>query len=440
MSRSSPLPAELDILIIGAGSAGVSAARRLTGAGLSFALLEARQRIGGRAHTLDHRLVAHRQGSQEVGLDMGCGWLHSGDENVLTDIGREAGFTIDETPPPWNRPALDIGLTASEAKAFQAAFAAFDERIEEAAALGDDGPASARFPPADEPESRWTPHIDAISGALNGARFADVSTRDYDAYRDTGVNYRVKEGYGRLIAALGRDLPVILDCPVTRIDRTGPRLIVQTPRGAISCRAVILTVPTSLIGQEAIRIDPPVPALIEAAQGAPLGLASKVHMTVETPEDFAADSQVWGRTDTAQTAGYHLRPFGRPMIEAYFGGDLAWGLEAEGEAAFFDFAASELSNLLGSSFRRRLAPVATSMWGAEPWSRGAYSHCLPGHFGAREVLRQPVENRIFVAGEATAPAFYGTCHGAWMEGERAAVEALVAMGIDPRETGGYEEA
>ena len=227
---------------------------------------------------------------------------------------------------------------------------------------------------------------------------------------------------------------------MTRIDRTGPRLVVQTPRGAISCRAVILTVPTSLIGQEAIRIDPPVPALIEAAQGAPLGLASKVHMTVETPEDFAADSQVWGRTDTAQTAGYHLRPFGRPMIEAYFGGDLAWGLEAEGEAAFFDFAASELSNLLGSSFRRRLAPVATSMWGAEPWSRGAYSHCLPGHFGAREVLRQPVENRIFVAGEATAPAFYGTCHGAWMEGERAAVEALVAMGIDPRETGGYEEA
>lgn len=439
MSTSAPLPAELDVVIIGAGAAGIAAARRLSATGLSVGVLEARDRVGGRAHTLDHRLVAHRQGSVEVGLDMGCGWLHSADENILTEIGRQAGFTIDETPPPWNRPAFNLGLDKAEVTEFGAAFDAFDQRIAKAAAQGDDHAASTQFAPADDPDSRWNPRMDAVSGALNGARFAEVSTIDYDAYRDTGVNYRVREGYGRLIAALAQSLPVILDCPVTRIDRSGPRLIVQTPRGAVTCRAVILTVPTSLIGREAIRIDPPVAALVEAAQGAPLGLASKVHMTVEAAEDFPADGQVWGRTDTAQTAGYHLRPFGRPMIEAYFGADLAWGLEAEGEAAFFDFAASELSNLLGSSFRRRIKPVATSMWGTDVWSRGAYSHCLPGHAGVREVLRQPIENRIFVAGEATAPAFYGTAHGAWMEGERAAVEVLSALGIDPRETGGYDE-
>ncbi|MDB5420458.1 MAG: amine oxidase, partial [Brevundimonas sp.] len=317
MSTSAPLPAELDIVIIGAGAAGIAAARRLSATGLSVGVLEARDRVGGRAHTLDHRLVAHRQGSVEVGLDMGCGWLHSADENILTEIGRQAGFTIDETPPPWNRPAFNLGLDKAEVTEFGAAFDAFDQRIAKAAAQGDDHAASTQFAPADDPDSRWNPRMDAVSGALNGARFAEVSTIDYDAYRDTGVNYRVREGYGRLIAALAQSLPVILDCPVTRIDRSGPRLIVQTPRGAVTCRAVILTVPTSLIGREAIRVDPPVPALVEAAQGAPLGLASKVHMTVETAGDFPADGQVWGRTDTAQTAGYHLRPFGRPMIEAY---------------------------------------------------------------------------------------------------------------------------
>ncbi|CAN5197676.1 NAD(P)/FAD-dependent oxidoreductase [soil metagenome] len=439
MSASTPLPASLDIVVIGAGAAGIAAARRLAATGLSVGVLEARDRVGGRAHTLDHRLVAHRQGSVEVGLDMGCGWLHSADENVLEAIGRAAGFTIDETPPPWNQAAFGIGLSNDERADFRRAFDDFDDRIAKAAARGDDHAASDQFAPPDDPDSRWNARMDAISGALNGAKFAEVSTVDYDAYRDTGINHRVAEGYGRLIGSLAAGLPVILDCPVTRIDRSGPTLRVETPRGAVVCRIVILTVPTSLIGRETIRIDPPVPSLIEAAQGAPLGLASKVHMTVETPEDFPADSQLWGRTDTAQTGGYHLRPLGRPMIEGYFGGDLAWGLEAEGEAAFFDFAATELSSLLGSSFRKRLASVATSMWGAEAWSRGAYSHCLPGHGGARIVLKQPIENRIFVAGEATAHDFYGTAHGAWMEGERAAVEALTALGIDPRETGGYDD-
>jgi len=438
-TTSAPFPDQLDIAIIGAGAAGIAAVRRLAATGLSIGVIEARDRVGGRAHTLDHRLVAHRQGSVEVGLDMGCGWLHSADENELAAIGHQAGFSIDETPPPWRGSAFNLGLTPTEQADFGQAFDAFESRIARAASAGDDHPASDQFAAPDDPDSRWNPRMDAISGALNGAKFAEVSTLDYDAYRDTGVNWRVREGYGRLISTLAQGLPVFLDCAVRRIDRSGPRLRIETTRGNVDCRAVILTVPTRLIGHETIRIDPPVPTLIEAALGIPLGLASKLHMTVERPEDFPADSQLWGRTDTAQTGGYHLRPFGRPMIEAYFGGDLAWGLEGEGEAAFFDFAVAELSNLLGSSFRRRLSPVATSMWGAEEWSRGAYSHCLPGHGGDRAVLKQPIENRIFIAGEATAEAFYGTAHGAWMEGERAAIEALMALGIDPRKTGGYEE-
>ena len=199
----------------------------------------------------------------------------------------------------------------------------------------------------------------------------------------------------------------------------------------MEARVVILTVPTGLIAAEAIRIDPPVPDLLEAACGLPLGLASKLHMAVDGAGAFPPDSQLWGRTDTADTAGYHLRPFGRPMIEAWFGADLAGGLEGEGEAAFFDFASEELVSLLGSGFRRRIRPLATSMWGADPWSRGAYSHALPGHAGDRARLKAPIENRIFIAGEATSEAFYGTAHGAWMEGERAARQALAALGLDP---------
>jgi monoamine oxidase len=439
VSASDPLPFQVDVAVVGAGAAGIAAARRLMRPGLSVLVLEARDRIGGRAWT------ARVEGE---GLDMGCGWLHSADDNVLADRVEAEGLTLDQTPPPWRTQAFDHEMTPAEQAEFGQAFAAFDQRVSEAAALfrdgrGEDRPASDFF----DPDCRWNPRMDAISGALNGARFAEVSSLDYDAYGDTGVNWRVREGYGRLVARLGEAVSdaVVRDCAVRRIDRSGPLLRLETSRGELTARAVILTVPNSLMAAEAVRIEPPVPAWLEATAGVPLGLASKVHMTVRGAGDFQPDTQLWTRTDTAETGGYHLRPFGRPMIEAYFGAGLAWGLEAQGPAALVDFAVSELVAALGSNMRRRLEAVAVSNWGVDPWSRGAYSHALPGHAGDRAKLRTAVEDRIFLAGEATAPVYYGTAHGAWMEGERAADAALKAqglatLGLDPRRDDGDSES
>lgn len=421
-------PATVDIAIIGAGAAGIAAARTLAGRPLTVAVLEARDRIGGRAHTVAFR---------GEGLDMGCGWLHSADENPLAALVEPSGLTLDKTPPPWERPAsVDLELSPAERAEFGQAFADFETRVDGAAARGEDGPASDQF----EPGCRWNARMDAISGALNGARFGQVSTHDYAAYRDTGVNWRVREGYGRLAAALGADSPIVLSCPVSRIDRSGPALRLETGRGMIEARAVIVTVPTDLIGREVLRFDPPLPDLVEAASNLPLGLASKMHMTVTGAEEFPADTQIWGRADTAETGGYHLRPFGRPMIEGWFSADFARALEAEGEAAFFAFSVEELVSMLGSNMRRRLEPVAATLWGADPWSLGAYSYARPGHADARARLAAPVESRIFLAGEATSKTFQGTAHGAWIEGERAAREAMAALGLDPGPAAGDEGA
>ncbi|KAK0332440.1 hypothetical protein LTR94_024880 [Friedmanniomyces endolithicus] len=414
---SAPLASQVDVAIIGAGAAGLAAARKLARPGLSILVLEARDRVGGRALTLF---------SDGEALDMGCGWLHSADDNLLADQVEKAGMSLDKTPPPWRTQAFNHETTKAEQEQFAEDFAAFDRRIGEAAALGQDRPASDFF----DPSSRWNARMDAVSGALNGARFHEVSSLDYDAYGDTGVNWRVRQGYGRLIERLGAGVSslVVTDCAVQSIDRSGPLLSLQTNRGVLFAKTVVLTAPTSLIGAETIRIDPPEPTLVEAALGVPLGLASKVHMNLKGAQDFPPDSQVWTRTDTAETGGYHLRPFGRSMIEAYLGADLAWGLEAMGPAGLFDFAVEEMASAFGSEMRRRLDPSAVSSWGVDPWSRGAYSHALPGRAGDRARLRAPIEGRIFVAGEATAARYYGTAHGAWMEDERAADLVLEALG------------
>lgn len=414
-AMAAPLPAEVDVAVIGAGAAGVAAARALSGRPLTVAVLEARRRPGGRALTV---------GWEGHGLDLGCGWLHSADENPLAGLVEPEGLTLDRTPPPWERQAFDHEMSRDEQQACRQAFAAFEDRLAQGAARGERGPAARWF----DPDCRWNPRMDAISGALNGARFAEVETLDYDAYRDTGVNWRVVEGYGRLIAGLAAGLPIVNDCAVTRIDRSGAPLRLETTHGTLLARTAILTVPTALIAAEAPRIDPPVPELLEAADGAPLGLADKVQMMVTGAEDFPPDSQLWGRRDTADTGGHHLRPFGRSLIETYLGGDLARGLEAEGPGSGFAFAVEELVALLGSDMRRRLSLLAETRWGAAPWSRGSYSHVLPGRSGAREALARPIEDRIFVAGEATSPDFWGTAHGAWIEGERAAAQVMAALG------------
>jgi len=411
--RSSPLPAEVDVLLVGAGAAGIAAGRRLKTAGADFLILEARSRVGGRAWTVPH---------EGEGLDLGAGWLHSADQNPLAGQVEPLGLTLDKTPPPWRSQAFNLGMSPDDQRAFGEAYGAFETRIAEAAARGEDQSAAELF----DPDCRWNARMDAISGALNGARFAEVSTVDSDRYEDTDVNWRVRQGYGRLLERLAEGLPVVLDCPVSRIDRSAAPLVVETGRGAVRARTCILTAPLSLIASGAVRVEPEPVAWLEAASGVPLGLAAKLHLAVEGAEDFPPDSQLWGRTDTADTGGYHLRPFGRAMIEGYFGGSLAWQLEAEGLAGMAAFAVDELVGLLGSGMRRRLTPVAASGWGADPWSRGAYSHALPGRAGDRFRLSEPLEDRLFLAGEATSVPFYGTVHGAWMEGERAADRALAA--------------
>jgi monoamine oxidase len=124
---------------------------------------------------------------------------------------------------------------------------------------------------------------------------------------------------------------------------------------------------------------------------------------------------------------YHLRPFGQPCIEGFFGGRFAKQLEDAGDGAIAAQSIEEIVSFLGNDFRRKLKPLAESHWARDPFARGSYSHALPGHAGARAVLAAPVDGRLFFAGEATSPGFFSTAHGARDSGERAAKEILAAL-------------
>jgi len=402
---------DVEAVVIGGGAAGVAAGRRLFQAGIKCLVVEARGRLGGRAWT-----VASPAG---FALDLGCGWLHSANRNPWVQVAEEQHRTIDRTPPPWTRPSLVLGFPPDRQREFRREQEAFFARVSERAQREPDVPAANLLVPNDP----WNGLINAIGTYISGAELDHVSARDFDNYEDTGVNWRVVEGYGTTIASAGAHLPAVFDCPVQCIEHSGKRLKIETAKGIINADQAIITLPTTVLADEEL-FTPALPEKTEAARNLPLGLADKLFMSLERAEEFESDSRLFGATDRTATATYHLRPFGRPLIEAYFGGRLAHDLEASGERAFFDFALSELTARLGNAFAARVKPIHLHRWGADPFARGSYSYALPGMVACREKLAAPVDDRLFFAGEACSSGDFSTAHGGFFTGTKAADQLI----------------
>jgi monoamine oxidase len=410
------LPSNVDVAIIGAGAAGLGAANALKDSGLSVIVLEARDRTGGRAHTV--------QAAPDVVFDVGCGWLHSANENTFVPIAEALGFEINKDLPPWRERAYGKAFPQEDRAEFIRALDEFYDRAEQAAieARRSGRDLSAKLSLASG--NRWNPMIDAISTYVNGAELDRVSILDMDAYEDSNINWRARRGYGALVAAYGAACPLALNCAVTLIDHSTKPIRIETTRGTLTAGKVIVSVPTNLIADEAIRFHPPLPAKVEAARGLPLGLADKVTLALDEPEVLPKEGNLRAATMRTAMGTYHLRPFGQPCIEGFFGGRFARSLEDAGNGAISAAAIDEIVGILGNDFRRKLQPLAESRWAHDPWARGSYSHALPGHAADRAVLAAPVDGRLFFAGEATSPNFFSTAHGARDSGERAAREVL----------------
>ncbi|HXO00608.1 MAG TPA: NAD(P)/FAD-dependent oxidoreductase [Stellaceae bacterium] len=412
------LPSEVDVAVIGAGSAGIAAGRRLAAAGgVSVLMLEARERAGGRAWTVE---------KNGYPLDLGGEWLHSADRNVLTLLAEENGFEIYQRRPHWTTRLRNSGATVAEEKDWIAAREANFRARHRAALEPEDRRASTTLVPG----GRWNALLDATSTWGNAVELDKLSVKDNDRYEDSGVNWRVRRGYGTLLATLAADLPIAFGAPVSRIDHRGRDIVLDTKRGRVSARRVIVAVPSAILAQEALAFDPVLPATLDAANGLPLGLANKLFFGFDgdmADLDETGDIFLVGSTTQRETMSYQARPFGRSIIQCFFGGEFAAGLEREGTAAMAAFAADELAALRGNAIRKQLTPLAASSWRGDEFARGSYSYAKPGHADDRAVLAAPVDQRIFFAGEATSLNFFSTVHGAFETGTRAAEEALASL-------------
>jgi monoamine oxidase len=397
---------QADVLIVGAGAAGAAAGRELVRRGLRPLVLEARDRVGGRAWT--------DASAFGFPVDMGCSWLHSANVNPWMTYAREHGFTVRERSPQWQRRIGATETSEEHQAAWYGAFRRNEELIAAAARAGRDVAVADVVP-----DDRHRPLFDCVMSWLMGVDTAQVSTLDYDRYADSDRNWSVVEGLGSVIAHAANALDVRLDTPVTSIDWSGKCVRLQTPRGAMEAPAVIVTAPTTVLAEERIRFTPRAPALLEACRGVPLGAANKVFIEM-APGALPYEGSVHflGTDRSVRTASYQTRPLEREVLLAYFGGGFARELEERNELE--SFALDELAGIFGSEFRSQVRRIVHSEWTRDPWSRGAYSAALPGRAHLRERLTEPLGERVFFAGEACSTDYFGTINGAWRTGVAAA--------------------
>ena len=412
----STLASEVDVAVIGAGAAGIAAARGLLAAGgVSLIVLEARDRPGGRAWT---------QPSAVGPLDMGCEWLHSADRNVLAPLAAELGFTINKRRPDWRSRLSRSGETPEAEEDWLREHEAHYWAIRRAAQEREDQAASTVL----EPGGRWNALLDAISTWANAVELEHLSVKDNDRYESTEHNWRLLEGYGSLFAALAAPLPIAFGTTVSRVDHSGRHIRIETSRGMISAARAVVAVPTDTIAGGHVVFDPPLPEKLAAAGGLPLGLADKLFLRLdERLPDVADELFLVGSTTRRETMSYQVQPLGRRRINCFFGGRFAAQLERDGIEAMAAHAIDELVGLFGGDIRRCLSPIAASFWRADPFARGSYSYALPGHADDRARLAAPVDERLFFAGEACSAHFFSTAHGAFETGLAAAAAVLKSL-------------
>jgi monoamine oxidase len=404
-----------DVIVIGAGGAGLTAAKELLGAGHTVTVLEARDRIGGRAFT---------DTSLGPPWDRGCSWLHAPGANPWVAYAREQGFEpyVDEAPSHVYRGTHR--MSGAETAGLRAVGERIERELGEAGRRGLDVPAEAALT-QETLADPWYPMAMAEMTAWEGIEPSRFSLLDQHQFVFAGEDMLVARGYGALLAHYARDVPVRLRTPVSRIRWDARGVMAETPAGALGARVAVVALPSSVIAAGAVVFSPhlPVPVL-QAHHDLPLGLMNKVALRFKRNVFPSERNEQWRlRRDDGRGMSYRTRIGGSHLCVGAAAGRLAYELEAAGEAAAIEHALGELGQMLGNDIRRHFDRGAATAWSSDPYARGSYSHCLPGRFGARAVLTHPVGGRIVFAGEHTEQAAYGTLHGAHLSGLRAAREA-----------------
>jgi monoamine oxidase len=416
---AAPLPREADIVVIGAGAAGIAAARRIIAAGRKVIVVEAANEIGGRCLTDSTTF--------DVPVDRGARWLHNPDANPLVRLARALALEMVVAPVGQKIRIGRRNARPGETEEFLAALVRTNRAIEDAS-RGKVDVACASALPKDLGD--WAGTAEFVMGAsATGKDLRDLSVIDKVRGGDRGALIACRLGLGTMMGKLADQVPLTLSTPASRVEWSNRDVTVQTPAGKIAARAAIVTVSTNVLASGAIKFDPDLPKRkLDAVQKLTLGSYDHIVLQLSgNPLGLARDDAIIEQSTSNKTALLLANIGGSTVCSVDVGGSFGRDLSGQGEKAMIAFAMEWLTKLFGSEAGAAVKKSAATRWNAAPYVLGAMSAAVPGGEPSRTILTEPM-GAVFLAGEATHETLWGTVDGAWESGERAAEAALRKIG------------
>jgi monoamine oxidase len=401
---------EYDLVIIGAGAAGIAAAHAARDAGLRAIVVEAQDRVGGRAFT-DYESFSHP-------FDHGCQWLHAAGINPLRPIADRLGFRYRRGEIDYRIHDGAWWLNDTISAEYGAMYAATYARMAVEGEAGHDVAAETCI----DPTSRWAQLFRQSFAPYISADPKDASVFNVSRFNDTSEDWPVEDGMGAMIKALSeevrRQVEIRLSCPVKSIDWGDNQVMVGTLDGMLFADTCLITVSTAVLAGERVKFFPLLPDWkLDAIAKVPMGYAEKIAFEF-TGDPFAGLPTNFATMDwpSAPTGAFHVHPFDRPMATLYLGGTQCRDLALAGEESLIAEARSALSRMFGAGVLKDIRRTKATRWTVDPCIGGAYSVLVPGGGEARAALARPLDDKLFFAGEATSPDAFATAHGAWQSG------------------------
>ena len=418
-ATAAPQPREADIVVIGAGAAGIAAARRVMAANRKVVVVEAASQIGGRCITDSTTF--------DTAFDRGARWMHNPDTNPMIRLARGVGLDVSPAPTGQKMRIGRRNARAGETEEFLAALVRANRAIDEASRGKLDTSCASVLP---KNLGDWAGSAEFLLGAnFAGKDLRDLSVIDKARAQDRNSAIACRQGLGTLIAKLGEQAPVALSTPASRILWSNRDVSVETPAGKSVARAAIITVSTNVLTAGAIKFAPDIPkrALDAAAK---LSLGSYDHIVLQLPGNplgLARDDILIEQSNSTRTALLFANIGGSSLCSVDVGGSFGRDLSEQGEQAMAGFAKEWLTKLFGSEATAGIKKISATRWNASPFVMGAMSASAPGGQLSRKILTEPI-GCMYLAGEATHDTLWGTVDGAWESGERAAEAALRRIG------------
>jgi monoamine oxidase len=419
-------------IVIGAGAAGLAAARTLHDAGQHVTVLEARDRVGGRAHTT-YDFASHpvELGAEFIHGENVCTWkymnqygLDAVDQVPYTNVrGYMNGRLLDQAEFLTSPNAGLFFRTTSAAKAWQDSGAG-DVDLAEACRAAD---GFFDKEPSDSELRLWnSAAAELLAADLHEVGVAGLFEQDHS---DDGVSlyFRVAQGYSRLMDLLARDLDIRLNSPVDKIEWSAAGVAVHTKDGVVRGERAIVTLPIGVLQAGDVQFYPVLPPeKVAAIGGIGRGKIGKIILKFDSP--VWPEDTTWLFTE--HDSGLFWRP-GRgredeePVITAYFGGSAVDRFAALGPGAV-DEAVRHLEEIVDLPLADRVVDAMHVDWAADRFAKTGYSYLPPGATGLRAKLAAPLDRALFFAGEAASVLKPHCVHGAIESGWRAAREVMEA--------------